>query len=419
MKNLAEVELTTTMVKGDTIIIEQGGSIKRIKFDDLLGSINSGDEQALRQVAWGVPLEINSSGEWGTLGNTTLRDEWNNAKHRYLLTNAGLAAPLADGGGYVYADGTTLDVSKGHIVTIKPRLYYLVKYNEYTQQNVLWMSQVPIGGHFIEQQVTGAFLAYNNGGVLTSRPDVIPTRSQTITTFWNQAQKNGADFGLAGYDFHRYMQMEVLSDYGSPNAQTKIGYGVGGSAGNSLYNGGFSTGETMSLGNKSGKVTISGDSCHVSLHGTEDAWNAEWEFRQNVYCGNSGNSAQDGTEVYIYDGNRLPTSAELASVPNGQYRQLTRLTNGSGSAVQKMKLGEYFDLFPAAFGGNTSQNWGVADWSNATGQVLMVGGDSDYGSSSGVGYSYSSNAWSLSSAHFGARLAYYGKVTFVDGKDIA
>jgi hypothetical protein len=419
MENLANKSLTSTLVKDDTIFVEQGGSIKRITFDDLLGSINSGDEQLLRQVAWGTPLEINSSGEWGTLGNTTLRDEWNNAKHRYLLTNAGLAAPLADGGGYVYADGTTLDVSKGHIMTIKPRLYYLVKYNEYTQQNVLWKSQVPIGGHFIEQQVTGAFLAYLRNGALTSIPGVVPTRSMTINQFWNYAQVNGKDFGLAGYDFQRYMQMEVLSDYGSPNAQTKIGYGVGGSAGNSLYNGGFSTGETMSLGNKSGKVTISGDSCHVSLHGTEDAWNAEWEFRQGVYCGNSGNSAQDGTEVYVYDGNRLPTSAELASVPNGQYRQLTRLTNGSNSAVQKMKLGEYFDLFPAAFGGNTSQNWGVANWSNTTGQVLIVGGSSYYAASSGVGYSYSYNAWSTSYAAFGARLAYYGKVTFVDGKDIA
>jgi hypothetical protein len=138
-----------------------------------------------------------------------------------------------------------------------------------------------------------------------------------------------------------------------------------------------------------------------------------------VYCGNSGNSAQDGTEVYIYDGNRLPTSAELASVPNGQYRQLTRLTNGSNSAVQKMKLGEYFDLFPAAFGGNTSQNWGVANWSNTTGQVLLVGGDSNRAASSGVGYSDSDSAWSISNAAIGARLAYYGKVTFVDGKDIA
>jgi hypothetical protein len=419
MQDLATAGLTSSIVKGDTILVEQGGSIKRITFDNLLSSINSGDEQVLRQVAWGVPLETNTSGDWGVIGNTALRDEWNARKGRYILTNAGLAAPLASGDSSIYADGTTLDISKGHEVTIKPRLYYLVKKDEQTGNNILWMSMIPISGHYLEQQVTGAFPAYLRSGALTSIPDVVTTRSLTINQFWTYAQVNGKYFGLADYDFQRYLTMEVLSDYGSPNVQTKLGYGVGGSAGNSLWNGGYKTGLTVSLGNASGKVTISGDSCHVSLHGTEDFYNADWEFCQGIYFGSSSNSAQTGSEVYIYEGNRLPNSTELTTQPSGNYRQLTRLTSGSNSAIQNMLLGEYFDIVPKTFGGNTSQNWGDANWSNTTGQVLVVGGNSPDAASSGVVASSSRYAFGYASADFGARLAYYGPITIVNGKDIA
>jgi hypothetical protein len=416
--NLATKALTSTIVKGDTIVIEQGGSIKRITFDNLLGSINSGDEQLLRQVAWGVPLEKSSNPAWGVVGNTALRDEWNARKGRYLVTNAGLAAKLSATNSRVYADGTTLDVTKGHIMRYAPRLYYLVKKDSYTGYNMLWMSLVPIGGNYLEERWDGAFLAYNNGGALTSRPDVVPTRTQTINTFWNQAQVNGKDFGISDYDFWRYVMMETLSDYGNPNIQTCLGYGPGGSAGNSLWSSGWTMGDTMSLGDESGYVTISGDSNHTSLHGLEDLYNGVWQFLQGIYCGSANNSAQSGTEVFILEGNRLPSSTELTSTPSGQYRQFTRLTNCSASPIQAMVLGEHFDLFPKTIGGNTSINWCDGSWSSTTEQVVLFGGLSHYGASSGVGSSTSNNTWSFSAAGYGARLAYYGNVTVVDGKQI-
>lgn len=415
--NLATKALTSTIVKGDTIIIEQGGSIKRITFDDLLGSINSGDEQLLRQVAWGVPLEKSSNPAWGVVGNTAMRDEWNARKGRYLVTNAGLAAKLSKTNSNVYADGTTLDVTKGHIMVIKPRLYYLVKKDAYTGYNMLWMSTMPIGGKYIEQRCDGAFLAYNNGGALTSRNGVVPTRGQTITTFWNQAQKNGTDWGLIDWDSVRYYMMECLSDYGNPNIQTCLGYGVGGSAGNSLYNGGFSTGETMSLGDESGYVTISGDSNHTSLHGSEDLYNAVWQMVQGIYFGSSSNSAQSGTEVFIYEGNRLPSSTELTTNPSGEYRQSTRLT--SSNYVSSMQLGDYFDLIAKALSGSSSTYWCDYYYGNNTGQLCLWGAYSGNGSLAGLGCVSSALAFSYSNASIGSRLAYKGKLTFVDGRQIA
>jgi hypothetical protein len=383
----------------------------------MLGAINAGDEQMLRQVAWGVPLEKTSNPAWGVVGNTALRDEWNARKGRYLVTNAGLAAKLSKTDSTVYADGTTLDVTKGHIMVIKPRLYYLVKKDSYTGYNMLWMSTMPIGGKYIEQRCDGAFLAYNNGGALTSRNGVVPTRSQTITTFWNQAQVNGKAWGLIDWDSVRYYMMECLSDYGNPNIQTCLGYGVGGSAGNSLYNGGFSTGETMSLGDESGYVTISGDSNHTSLHGSEDLYNAEWQMVQGIYFGSSSNSAQSGTEVFIYEGNRLPSSTELTTNPSGEYRQSTRLT--SSNYVSSMQLGDYFDLIAKALSGSSSTFWCDYFWGNTTGQLCLWGAYSGGGSRAGLGWVGSSVGFGNANADIGSRLAYKGKLTFVDGRQIA
>jgi hypothetical protein len=417
--DLAKVSLTSSLMKGDTIIVEQGGSIKRISFNDLLGSINAGDEQFLKQVAWRIPLEASSNPKWGVYGNTALRDAWNNKKGRYLLTNAGKAAKLSRTNSNVYADGTTLDASKGHIMTIKPAINVLVLPDSYTGENNLWCSEVPLGGFEIGLQCTGAMLGSLRNGALTSTFDVYAQRSLTITQFWNYAQVNGKNFGLADYNFRRYRMIETLSDFGSPNIQAELGYGPGGSSGNSYYNGTLLLGATMGLGDANGIVTISGDACNVSHHGTEDDYNLDWEMTQGVYFGSSSNSGQDGTEMYIYDGNRVPSSAELASVPNGTYRQITRNTNGSGLFVIKMTLGDNFDLMPTSLGGSSSTYWCDKYWGNTTGQLLLWGGASNYGAGAGVGCASSANAFSISNSLCGARLAYYGDIQFVDGREIA
>ena len=161
---------------------------------------------------------------------------------------------------------------------------------------------------------------------------------------------------------------------GNANAQASIGQGVGGSAGYDWANitGELKkTGKTKSLGDATGTVAITGaqtDSTHVSVCGLEDLWNLQWEFVQGIFFGNSGNASQDGDEVYIYKGNRL-----------------------------------WCDYF-----------YGIA-----TGQVCLVGGHPDYGSESGPLDVHSSYAWSAASSHLGARPAYFGPVTIVDGKDIS
>ena len=155
---------------------------------------------------------------------------------------------------------------------------------------------------------------------------------------------------------------------------------------------------------------------HVSLFGIEDPYALQWEFTQGIYCGNSGNANQDGTEVFIYEGNRLPSAEELANHPVGDYRQLTRLT--SSGYVKEETVGEFFDLVPKVHGGGGTSYWGDYHYANATGQVVYWGGDASNGAYCGLAFARSLYAWSYSRAGIGSRLAYYGELTVMSGAQL-
>ena len=327
----------------------------------------------------------------------------------------------------IYADGTALDETKGHIMGIMPdRLYYRVVVDATTGIPYLWGSMIPIGGHYIDPICVGAYKASMSGSALVSRSGIAPAGSKTITAFWNAAQVNGEDFGLSNLDFRKVLIMLNLFEYGNPNVQTNIGYGVGGSESKGLWSAAavLLTGATKSLGDSCGKIDISlvngsdtGVNCsRVNLFGWEDTYGWQWEMIQGVYFGSSDNTAQDGSEIYIYEGNRMPTAAELAGHPNGDFRQLTRIT--SSGYIQEMILGEFFDIFAKTHGGGSTLYWCDYDYANTTGQLLLWGGSASYGSNAGLGYADSRDAFSNAPSSVGARLAYYGPLTFVNGSEI-
>lgn len=437
-KNLGNATAVTSLLKTNSVLAEVNGSVRRITLDNLMNAMNTDDEQLLRQMAWGVPIKQNaSSPEWGVIGNIGMWNEYKSMVGRYLVTNDGKAAKLSPVNSGIFADGTTLDETKGHVMVIAPRLYYTIKRDAASGIDYLWMSMNPIGGHFIgdadggDYICVGAYKAYLNGTALTSRSGVKPTGSKTISQFWTAAQVNGKNWGLVNYDHRRYMMMLCLSEYGNPNAQAKIGYGVAGSGGwKDLWGGTTSllTGATKALGDSNGKINITvtngevvGVDCsRVNLNGFEDAWGWQWEMIQGAYFGNSENTAQTGNEFYIYEGNRMPSDAELATHPSGKYRQIVRrtLTANSEGYVTKMTLGEYFDLIATTLGGGSNSYWCDYEYANNTGQLLLWGGNATGGSTCGLGYVSSRRAFSYSDASYGSRLAYYGPLTFMDGKEL-
>ena len=429
LKSLATAAQVQSILKTNSIMVEVDGSIRRISLDKFIDSINAGNEELLRSVAWGVPLKQGSqtSSLWGRVGNLDMWALFKSQCGRYLVKNNGHAAKLSVTNSGIFADGTALDESKGHVLFYAPKLYYKVQEDAVTGIPTLWMSLIPIGGHFIPETKIGAYKGSMASSALVSRSGVAPAGSKTISQFWAAAQVNGADWGLINYGHKQLMMMLLLSEYGSPNAQEVLGNGVTGTNNSSDYTTPLSwnLGATKSLGDACGKVDFSWENSggvtvlnanHVSLFGIEDPYALQWEFTQGIYCGNSGNANQDGTEVFIYEGNRLPSAEELANHPVGDYRQLTRLT--SSGYVKEETVGEFFDLVPKVHGGGGTSYWGDYHYANATGQVVYWGGNAYNGAYCGLAYARSSYAWSLSNADLGSRLAYYGELTVMSGAQL-
>ena len=433
-KALGSEATVASMLRSNSVLVEVGGSIRRITLENFMNAINAGDEQLLRQVAWGIPIKqsIQTSTNYGRIGNLTAWQEYKLSCGRYLVTNTGKAAKLHPNHSDVYADGTVLDETKGHVMHISPRLYYRVQTDSVSGLPVLWMSQLPIGGHYIGSanggmhNVMGAYKGSMTGTALTSRSGISPVGSKSIQQFWDDARVNGSDFGLINYDHRKLMIMLALSQYGDTNIQAKLGYGVGGSTELDLWAAAATllNGATKSLGDNFGNIPITvvngtntGVNCsRVNLMGIEDPYNWQWEMSQGVYFGSSANGGQTGSEIFIYDGNRMPNSTELTTVPSGNYRQLTRPI--TANYIQNMILGEYFDMFPSLLGGNSTSYWADYFYGNATGQLCLWGGSANRGSQSGVAFVNSYDVFADSDAYFGSRLAYYGNLTFVNGKDI-
>ena len=135
-----------------------------------------------------------------------------------------------------------------------------------------------------------------------------------------------------------------------------------------------------------------------------------------MYCGSANNSGQNGTEIFIYEGNRMPSSSELATHPSGDYRQLTRPT--TSGYIAQMILGEHFDVMAKSLAGGGTSYWCDYSYNNNTGQLVLWGAFANPGANAGLGVASSRNAWSFSSSSFGSRLAYYGELTFMSGAEL-
>ena len=90
-KGLGNETLVTSILRSNTVLVEVGGSVRRITVENFMNAINNGDEQMLRQVAWGIPIKqsTQSSTNYGVIGNTAAWTEYKLYCGRYLVTNDG------------------------------------------------------------------------------------------------------------------------------------------------------------------------------------------------------------------------------------------------------------------------------------------------------------------------------------------
>ena len=337
---------------------------------------------------------------------------------RYIVSNDGKARKLNKENSNLLEDGTSYDITSGHIMTRFPNLYFTCV----TNSNIvtITLSEKPFANckEFGEQWIGSYLGQVLTDGKLVSRSGLNPTRNMTINSFWTAAQKNGSNWGLSDYRQRQMMMVIYLCEFLDANSQKCLGYGMNGNTNNwvpVVQN--AITGKTNILGDRCGKVNFlesgqnTSDACHVSLFGIEDPYGWFYEFIQGVYFGNQYNSGQNGSDVYIYEGNRMPTSDELITQPTGLFRKIKRLN--SGVWIKDLMWGENIDILPASNGGSSSTGHGDYSWGSTTGQILIFGGAASSGAYGGLACSDSSILWTDAKPFYGARLAYYGVVDIV------
>ena len=75
-KGLGNETLVTSILRSNTVLVEVGGSVRHITVENFMNAINNGDEQMLRQVAWGIPIKpsTQSSTNYGVIGKYSRMD---------------------------------------------------------------------------------------------------------------------------------------------------------------------------------------------------------------------------------------------------------------------------------------------------------------------------------------------------------
>ena len=340
---------------------------------------------------------------------------------RYIVSNDGKARKLNKDNSNLLEDGTSYDITSGHIMTRFPNLYFTCVTDSNTNTVTITLSEKPFANckAFGEQWIGSYLGTVLTDGELVSRSGLNPTRGMTINSFWEAAQKNGSNWGLSDYRQRQMMIVIYLCEFLDANSQKCLGYGINGNVNNrvlAVQN--AITGKTNILGDRCGKVNFlesgqkTSDACHVSLFGIEDPYGWFWEFNQGVYFGSSNNSGQTGSDVYIYKGNWVPSTTDVQSAPStAVYRTITRIT--SDGWIKNLIWGENMDILPAVRGGGSATGHGDYSLSDTTGQVLIFGGRSKFSAYCGLSCSASHDDWLVVYSDIGARLAYYGVVDIV------
>lgn len=366
----------------------------------------TGKTYCIPEKSWGLTIPVDGSTNYTLVGNEAA---WNNYKAkigRYLLKSNGDAYKLNVGDSTIldYNDAT-FDPALGNVMVRIPRLSYMVV-RDSAGRDTIWMTEEPVMRNVIEEQWIGAYLASYDGNKLRSMKGGTVAVSRTINTFWDQAQVNGKAFGLTNYTQRILMVLIYLSNYRSLNSQATLGYGMNGNSNNFDAAQNKPTGETSSIGDACGSVdggTANANAKHISLFGLEDIYGWFWEMIQGAFLINN--------KVYVYDGNRMPDSEELAYGAKGKSRSFNRIA--SDGWITKLVGGEHFDIFPSAVGGGSSSYWCDYTWTTTNGQLLLWGGPAHDGASCGLVASGSNFDWTMAWTLVGSRLAYYGKANIL------
>lgn len=428
----------------DCIFGNFGGKVGQMSITDFRSNLNENDIMVLNELAFYI--DVNSPSSLGSTrvdvgGNMHMRAMWEASHVDILMDKNGNYCELNPNDCRYTADGeAVVDIETNAILDkwkncdmmkIIPLTYghiQTVQIGASTRQR-LWLSLVPLpNGYIIPQQVVGKFKAGNVSGAMRSLPNMTPDNTKTINAFWNCAQTRSKSHGLANLDFRNALLFYMMSKYGYRDSQNCKGgdgtlvWGVGLDGTESTGSDKFAdqqyikTGHTLSLGKHDGKVAVAdnnGTTVHgVNVNGFENPWGQYWEMVQGI--------CSVGSDVYHWRSNVMPTGTPTAA--SFDHIDHVVLQCGTSNGVTLMNIisseqGQGCYMIPKASAEGIS--YGDYYWYNSAGQMWLFGGYSDLGADCGLAYSRSTSAWTVSSAHISARLAYYGDINKVSSARLA
>lgn len=400
---LTEKQVVSAMNADQTFLIVADGALRRLSLGDLQKMMGNNIFYPT------ITLEQSSNPKFD-LPTPFMASMYQRAMGGYMMKVVNgkvYAAKLNPSNWEFFADGTQVDdASKYETMVHLPDCHFKAD-NKTLQFGGLF----PISGGktFDSPNWVGAYEMYVDGNsVGHSRPNVSPSHSRTMSSFWSCAQKLGSKFGLANYGFQCLIEALYQVSFGNLNSQSVIGSGFQHSNWEACRN--VVMGKCISLGDGSGKILYNdatlGNQYPVKLFGFEDLWGKLWEFRPGIRFYMDGDTGY----AVVYSGNQVSNTA------NG--RKFTIPSSANGEFITRKTLGAYWDAFPQAVGGGDSTYYCDGFLVSTSGELLTVGGSAYGGSRCGLSYADSSNGFSFSWPNIGARLAFYGNPTIVSGSEL-
>lgn len=400
---LTEKKTVSAMNTDQTFLIVADGALRRLSLGDLQKMMGNNIFYPT------ITLEQSSNPKFA-LPTPFMADMYQRAMGGYMMkvvNGKAYAAKLDHSNWEFFADGTKVDdAAKYETMVHVPDCHFKAD-NKTLQFGGLF----PIAGGktFDSPNWVGAYEMYVDGsGVGHSRPNVTPSHSKTMNTFWSYAQKLGSNFGLANYGFQCLIEALYQVSFGDLNSQSVIGSGFQSYYWDACRD--VTMGKCISLGDGSGKVLYNdatlGNQYPVKLFGFEDLWAKLWEFRPGIRFYMDG----DTRYAVVYSGNRVSNTADG--------RKFTIPSSANGEFITRKTLGAHWDAFPQAVGGSDSTYYCDGFWASTSGELLYVGGNANNWSQRGLSSAFSDNGFSFSWAYIGARLAFYGNPIIVSGSEL-
>lgn len=229
----------------------------------------------------------------------------------------------------------------------------------------------------------GAYLGWNSGGKLRSLSGKTPTASQTIGTFRNQAQANGAGYDIVSFYPLTLLQCLFLIKYKNRDSQTALGRGY--VDGNSAA---IATGGTNAKGIDFGETSGKQQMCFLNI---EDMWgNLRW-FIDGLFSDANRNMLTAFTG-FNDTGSGYTNRGQGATSDIGNYMSKPQGTTETGFIAKEVS-------------GSATTHFTDYAYLNAS-RLPSFGGYWNHGDYAGVFFLDVDRAADYSYSHYGTRLMY-------------